>query len=660
MGRKKIQIKTITDERNRQVTFQKRRFGLMKKAMELSVLCDCQIGLIIFNSNNKLVQYSSHDIDQILLRYTEYNDSCETYTNKEFLNAADIKEEEEDEDALSVAGDDRSKLSVTPQPQSITPQSHTPVQGHLHTPPPPHQQAMQHTPPSLPSHLPRSPFQMPPSVVVHPQGYDSMPYQQQQQQHLDPQFRQQVYSQHPQNQYQQQQQQQQQQQLFMQQQHYQQQHHQQQQHHYQQQQQQQQPQHLQQMPGQQQQHPSPQPARQQIHYQQQQPQMLQEAMHQQGQIQQPNNRSFQQPQFQQPAPPQLMNRAMPPSSNGQNLQLPVASTPPLSAPMTNPMTIPVQQPQQQQHQQQQQQQPSSQSSSPVLSHHNAMKGGQSPMNGDKSPMTDGSSIMASTPPSTVAGATSPVLSPTNGGIKKPRLRVQIPSETKENNTLAGAMIKEEGSSELPPIQKRPLESAPISSTLPSQFAKNLPSPSTFYPEFYASQAELSPIVFGQTPTSAQPSSAFNWPVPRERELSRVHQPSPLAKGQNVTVAGSSSTSSPSSASATATAGDGPSTSSSTSTPSLTSSAAGSGVTTTMTTTTTISTSVGKSVPGSNLRVALTPGQGASSPSSSPSSSPLSSSKEPSPNAGATRSRSVSGEDVTEDAPAAKKAKQELE
>ncbi|KAF9291630.1 hypothetical protein BGZ68_003246 [Mortierella alpina] len=126
--------------------------------------------------------------------------------------------------------------------------------------------------------------------------------------------------------------------------------------------------------------------------------------------------------------------------------------------------------------------------------------------------------MSSTPPSTVAGATSPVLSPTNGGIKKPRLRVQIPSETKENNTLAGAMIKEEGSTELPPIQKRPLESAPISSTLPSQFAKNLPSPSTFYPEFYASQAELSPIVFGQTPTSAQPSSAFNWPVPREREL----------------------------------------------------------------------------------------------------------------------------------------------
>ena len=53
----------------------------MKKAMELSVLCDCQIGLIIFNSNNKLVQYSSHDIDSILLRYTEvYICSCTPYS----------------------------------------------------------------------------------------------------------------------------------------------------------------------------------------------------------------------------------------------------------------------------------------------------------------------------------------------------------------------------------------------------------------------------------------------------------------------------------------------------------------------------------------------------------------------------------------------------
>ncbi|KAI8812109.1 MADS box transcription factor MEF2, partial [Cladochytrium replicatum] len=65
MGRKKIKIQQIQDERNRQVTFLKRKYGLMKKAYELSVLCDCEISLIIFNHNNKLVQFASSDMDQI-------------------------------------------------------------------------------------------------------------------------------------------------------------------------------------------------------------------------------------------------------------------------------------------------------------------------------------------------------------------------------------------------------------------------------------------------------------------------------------------------------------------------------------------------------------------------------------------------------------------
>jgi hypothetical protein len=54
-----------------QVTFTKRKNGLMKKAMELSVLCDCDIALVIFNSHNKLFQYSSKDIDSILAKYSK-------------------------------------------------------------------------------------------------------------------------------------------------------------------------------------------------------------------------------------------------------------------------------------------------------------------------------------------------------------------------------------------------------------------------------------------------------------------------------------------------------------------------------------------------------------------------------------------------------------
>lgn len=108
MGRKKISITRINDERNRQVTFTKRKFGLMKKAYELSVLCDCEIALIIFTSNNKLYQYASSDMDKVLLKYTEYNDTVVSQTNKDIVDMLSKKGDkadgmdDEDEDSYSV------------------------------------------------------------------------------------------------------------------------------------------------------------------------------------------------------------------------------------------------------------------------------------------------------------------------------------------------------------------------------------------------------------------------------------------------------------------------------------------------------------------------------------------------------------------------------
>ena len=60
----------------------------MKKAYELSVLCDCEIALIIFTSNNKLYQYASSDMDKVLLKYTEYNDTVVSQTNKDILEVS--------------------------------------------------------------------------------------------------------------------------------------------------------------------------------------------------------------------------------------------------------------------------------------------------------------------------------------------------------------------------------------------------------------------------------------------------------------------------------------------------------------------------------------------------------------------------------------------
>lgn len=59
MGRGKIEIKRIENQTNRQVTYSKRRNGIMKKAQELTVLCDAKVSLIMLSSNDKLHEYTS-------------------------------------------------------------------------------------------------------------------------------------------------------------------------------------------------------------------------------------------------------------------------------------------------------------------------------------------------------------------------------------------------------------------------------------------------------------------------------------------------------------------------------------------------------------------------------------------------------------------------
>ncbi|CAO3588018.1 unnamed protein product [Absidia cylindrospora] len=96
MGRKKIKIQPIEDERNKQVTFLKRKHGLMKKAYELSVLCNCEVAVVIFSSNKKLIQYSSDDMDKILMKYTQHNEPHETKSNADFENGGTTTDFEQD------------------------------------------------------------------------------------------------------------------------------------------------------------------------------------------------------------------------------------------------------------------------------------------------------------------------------------------------------------------------------------------------------------------------------------------------------------------------------------------------------------------------------------------------------------------------------------
>ncbi|XVF51582.1 hypothetical protein PTKIN_Ptkin04bG0196000 [Pterospermum kingtungense] len=69
MVRGKTQMKRIENATSRQVTFSKRRNGLLKKAFELSVLCDAEVALIIFSPRGKLYEYSSSCMNKTIDRY---------------------------------------------------------------------------------------------------------------------------------------------------------------------------------------------------------------------------------------------------------------------------------------------------------------------------------------------------------------------------------------------------------------------------------------------------------------------------------------------------------------------------------------------------------------------------------------------------------------
>ncbi|KAK2976151.1 hypothetical protein RJ640_012361, partial [Escallonia rubra] len=78
MGRGKIEVKRIENNTSRQVTFSKRRNGLFKKTHELSVLCDAQIGLIVFSNKGKLFEYCTPSLSmgQIVERYLKTTGAC--------------------------------------------------------------------------------------------------------------------------------------------------------------------------------------------------------------------------------------------------------------------------------------------------------------------------------------------------------------------------------------------------------------------------------------------------------------------------------------------------------------------------------------------------------------------------------------------------------
>ncbi|KAF2459976.1 hypothetical protein BDY21DRAFT_281551 [Lineolata rhizophorae] len=144
MGRRKIEIKAIKDDRNRSVTFLKRKGGLFKKAHELSVLCSVDVAVIIFGHNKKLYEFSSGDINETIGRYQYYGGAHEHKGPEDFMGKKDLDDDDEDVDEVG-----------SPHPESHSPPDPAMMPHHLQQP------AFQHVRHQTPSASPPMPNGVP-------------------------------------------------------------------------------------------------------------------------------------------------------------------------------------------------------------------------------------------------------------------------------------------------------------------------------------------------------------------------------------------------------------------------------------------------------------------------------------------------------------------
>ncbi|PFH58284.1 hypothetical protein XA68_13910 [Ophiocordyceps unilateralis] len=160
MGRRKIEIKAIKDDRNRSVTFLKRKGGLFKKAHELSVLCSVDVAVFIFGNNKKLYEYSSTDMRELVQRYQMHGTINEHKGPADF-NGGNDDDDDDDADGSPPRGSD----GVQMMPPQFGPGQH-----------PPFSQILRHNAPSASPPIAHGvPYQPHHVAQPHPRGATPQP-----------------------------------------------------------------------------------------------------------------------------------------------------------------------------------------------------------------------------------------------------------------------------------------------------------------------------------------------------------------------------------------------------------------------------------------------------------------------------------------------------
>lgn len=93
MGRSKIRIKKISSFKSRLVTFEKRKRALLKKAMELSILCNNEVLLSMKDFNgNCIIYHSTGDYAKYINENLTFNQNVQTKSNLDYESFGNLAE----------------------------------------------------------------------------------------------------------------------------------------------------------------------------------------------------------------------------------------------------------------------------------------------------------------------------------------------------------------------------------------------------------------------------------------------------------------------------------------------------------------------------------------------------------------------------------------
>ncbi|XP_047057335.1 MADS-box transcription factor 30-like [Lolium rigidum] len=110
MGRGRTEIRRIDNAVSRQVTFGKRRAGLLKKANELAVLCDVHVGLLVF-SDAAAGQHSHYCSPHT--SWSELSQRYESITSAELQGTDDEDDDEAMFTEIAVLRRERDRLAAS-------------------------------------------------------------------------------------------------------------------------------------------------------------------------------------------------------------------------------------------------------------------------------------------------------------------------------------------------------------------------------------------------------------------------------------------------------------------------------------------------------------------------------------------------------------------